>query len=331
MQIDFAAALALYARLPAPLRLATFSPHYVATDASRAPDIEPSYWCYQEGAFFWYHGFHLTVLPDVDGFDIQSPYGYGGPMANTKDPEFLERAWHAYAGWARTSGVAAEFVRFHPLAQNDQFYRGQVEEDRQTVWVDLEADDLFAGYKTRVRTAIRKAEKSGMKFNWAARDDIPSRFATFYRAAMDAISASSFYFFDDDYFRRMAEWPEVRLGVCSLDDEWLSAGLFLYGAESIEYHLAASSGLGKQLSASNLLLHEVGVSAKAESYLRLYLGGGTDRRPNNPLLFYKSGFSTRRAPFKVGTFCHDSGRYDELKRRWPDRYTANPDKLLFYR
>jgi Acetyltransferase (GNAT) domain len=331
MRIDIAAARALYARLPHSLRLATLSPDYVEVDASRSAEIQPAYWCYQEADSFWCHGFHLAVLPAVGGFDIQSPYGYGGPVANSEDAGFLARAWNAYVDWAREAGVAAEFIRFHPLAQNTRFYGGCIEEDRQTVWVNLQTDDPSAEYQTRVRTAIRKAQKSGIKFECAGSDEIVSRFAMFYRAGMTAISASPFYLFDDAYFDQIARWPASRLSVCTFKGEWLSAGLFLYGDDCVEYHLAASSDAGKRLSASNLLLHEVALSAKAEGYLRLYLGGGSDPQPDNPLYFYKAGFSRNRAPFSVGTFCHDAARYEVLKKRWPDSYAAKPDRLLFYR
>jgi hypothetical protein len=331
MRIEIDAARALCAELPASLRLATLSPDYVEADATRSPELRPIYWSYQEGDLYWYHGFHLTPLPEVPGFDIQSPYGYGGPVANTEDPGFLARAWGAYVETARAQGIAAEFIRFHPLAKNARFYGGTVEEDRQTVWVDLELDDLFGSYLTRVRTAIRKAQKAGVQFRWLDNNEIISRFAPFYRTGMAAISASPFYFFEDAYFSRLARLATTRLAVCTLGDEWLSAGLFLCQGDCIEYHLAASNELGKRVSASNLLLHEVALSAKREGYLRLYLGGGTDQRPDNALYFFKAGYSARRAPFSVGTLCHDFVRYEALKTRWADRYAANPDRIMFYR
>jgi hypothetical protein len=331
MRIDAAAAAIFYARLPASMRLPTLSPAYVEADAVRSAEIRPIYWCYQEGDVFWYHGFHLTPLPDVPGFDIQSPYGYGGPLANSEDTGFLERAWAAYVEAARAQGIAAEFIRFHPLARNIRFYGGQIEEDRSTVWVDLTVSDILATYQTRTRTAVRKAQRAGIRFHWAETREIVSRFAGFYREGMAAISASPFYFFDDLYFARIAGIPGTRLGVCSLDDEWLAAGLFLHDGGCVEYHLAASSEAGKRLSASNLLLHEVAVSSQCDGFVRLYLGGGTDQQPDNSLLFFKSGFSPLRAPFSVGTFRHDAALYEELKLRWADLYARNPDKVMFYR
>jgi hypothetical protein len=331
MRIDAAAAADLFSRLPPSMQLPTLSPAYAEADACRSTEVQPVYWSYQEGHSFWYHGFHLTPLPDTDGFDIQSPYGYGGPLANSEDHGFLGRAWAAYTESARSQGVAAEFIRLHPLARNARFYGGLIEEDRLTVWIDLTVPDLLASYQTRARTAVRKSQRAGIRFHWAENDQIVSRFSNFYRAGMAAISATPFYFFDDFYFARIARMPSTRLAVCSLDDEWLAAGLFLHDGDCVEYHLAASNETGKRLSASNLLLHEVALSSRREGYLRLYLGGGTDSRPDNPLLFFKSGFSALRETFSVGTFLHDTSLYEKLRRRWADLYVRNPDKVMFYR
>jgi hypothetical protein len=330
MRIDAAAAAALYDQLPASMRLPTLSPAYVDADASRS-DLQPVYWSYQEGHSFWYHGFHLSPLPDVDGFDIQSPYGYGGPISNSEDPCFLGRAWAAYTEAVRSQGVAAEFIRFHPLARNARFYGGRIAEDRLTVWIDLTIPDLLGSYQTRARTAVRKSEKAGVRFYWGENEQIVTHFSDFYRAGMASISATKFYFFEDGYFAEIARMSGTRLAICSLDGEWLAAGLFLHDGNSVEYHLAASSETGKRLSASNLLLHEVALSSQREGYLRLYLGGGTDSQPDNSLLFFKSGFSELRETFSVGTFVHDTSLYEQLRRRWADLYVSNPDKVMFYR
>jgi hypothetical protein len=331
MKIDLRTAQALYADLPRDLQLATLSPDYVEADASRARDLESVYWCYQEGDSFWYHGFHLSPLPDVDGFDIQSPYGYGGPLANSSDEEFLTRAWAAYASAARAQKVAAEFVRLHPLANNGRFYRGRIADDRDTVWMDLETDAIPSGYQTRVRTAVRKAAGAGLRVSWGRNSEIAGEFARFYREGMSALSASSFYFFDDRYFEELANIGSLRLAICTLDGTWLSAALFLMGAECVEYHLAASSPEGKRLNASNLLLHETAEACKAMGYRKLYLGGGTDSRADNSLLFFKSGFSKKRETFQVGWIIHDATVYSELQTRWRHRLEANPNKVMFYR
>jgi len=331
MKIDVGVARTLFGRLARQLRLASLSPDYVLADAQRMSGAQPLFWCYEEGERFWYHGFHLTPLPDVDGFDIQSPYGYGGPLANTAEGGFLSRAWRAYCNMATATGVAAEFVRFHPLACNADFFGGSIVENRQTVWIDLTVGDLFSQYQGRNRTTIRKAQAAGVRFEWQDAPAQAGRFGEFYRAGMAAIGAAPFYHFPDEYFSAIAAWPCARLGVCLLDGEWLSAGLFLQGAGCVEYHLAASNGTGKRLGAGSLLLHAAAMSTRDDGFRRLYLGGGTDCSPANPLYFFKSGFSPHRAPFYVGTHCHDPARHELLRRRWPHLHRANSERLLFYR
>ena len=49
-------------------------------------------------------------------YDIQSPYGYGGPVVNEagEDKTFLRDAWQYFSDWCDRTGVVGEFCRFHP-------------------------------------------------------------------------------------------------------------------------------------------------------------------------------------------------------------------------
>src|ERR1041385_4589607 len=47
--------------------------------------------------------------------DAISPYGYGGPLANTEDAAFLSAAVDALVAGLRERGVVSAFVRLHPL------------------------------------------------------------------------------------------------------------------------------------------------------------------------------------------------------------------------
>ena len=47
-------------------------------------------------------------------YDIETVYGYSGPLATNNNPEFLERAWKSFSVWCANEHVVAEFIRFHP-------------------------------------------------------------------------------------------------------------------------------------------------------------------------------------------------------------------------
>ena len=324
-------AQALFERLPPETRLFTLSPVYAAADSARDASLETIYLGYREGDSFWLHCAHRGRIPTGQLFDLQSPYGYGGPVANTDDREFLARVWADYANWCRQNRILAEFVRFHPLAANWRFYGGVIRNDRDTVAIQLDADNaLMAGYQPRCRTAIRKAIAARIAARWRDLADNVPQFGDFYRKGMAAIGAKDFYSFGDDYFSTLAGISGVRLLTCELDGEWLAAGIFLRGAASLEYHLSAATDLGRKLSCTNLLLHSAAEWARTEGLTWLYLGGGTDRRTDNPLLFFKAGFSNCRFLFRVGFAIHDRDEYESLRSRHCGPVEPLP-RILFYR
>ncbi len=319
-----------YASLAPERRLATLSPDYVIADALRDPALHPCFFGYREGGQFWLHGVHRSAVPGFDFLDQQSPYGYGGPSSNADSREFLARAWQAYVSMCRDEGVLAEFVRFHPMGSSIAAYGGVVREDRQTVVLDVQAADLRASYSGRCRTAIRKAEQGGLTVRLASPECIGRHFPDFYRAGMRAIGADAFFAFNDAYFEYFEKWSGVQLLVCELNGEWLAAGLFLTQGAVMEYHLSASTALGRKHAAANLLLDAAAHEARRRGCTDLYLGGGTDGRADNALLSFKGSFSRGRRPFSIGFTAFSPQRYDALKDAFV-REGKSAHRFLFYR
>lgn len=329
-QLDNAQARLMFERLPNSQRLFTLSPEYVLADELRDEELQTVFLSYQEGDAFWLHGLHKASIPGTSYFDLQSPYGYGGPVTNNTDKNFLARAWAEHARWCHQEGILAEFVRFHPMADNWKFYGGDSKVDRLTVALSLEGEDITASYQTRVRTAIRKATRGGVTTRWERASVHFERFAQFYRQAMKDIGADEYYLFSDPYFCALATSQNSWLGICQQGGSWLAAGLFLASGDVLEYHLSATTQVGKSIGATNLLLHSAAEWAKKTRFRWLYLGGGTDAREDNPLLFFKAGFSQSRKPFRIGHFVHMRPEYNRLKAEFLTINCVN-SRVLFYR
>lgn len=330
MQVSFDAALASFHHLPAARQAPSLHPAYVQADAARS-GLTPVFFVHQSGDNFFYHAFHLAVIPGTAYWDIQSPYGYGGPVANSDDPVFLAESWQAYSNWCREHQVLVEFVRFHPLLENWRFFSGEAMSDRETVWVDLKLPDLLASYEVRARTAIRKAIKQGLCVEWWAAERFHKSFQPLYSATMEGLKANGFYFFPPEYFSRLAQWDDARYAVSLHEGEVVAAAIFLQGPNILEYHLSAANGVGKKLGATNLLLHEAGLYGQQVGCSRLHLGGGANADANNSLLFFKSGFSDRRASFKIGRKIHHPEAYLEMKSQWQAKTGRDSNRVLFYR
>lgn len=307
-------------------------PFYIIADSKRDANLSPHFFLFKEGAEVFYYAFHLSPVPgETDLFDIQSPYGYGGPISTTGNEDFLHSAWKDFSQWCKGNNVLAEFVRFHPFLENYRIFPGETVYDRDVVCINLTPPDIFKAYSPRARTAIRKAQKNGLEVEWYSGKQFLPIFRDIYLDRMQKINADHFYFFSDAYFHELMNWNHSHLTICSLNGEPLAAAIFLSGNAQMEYHLSAATSEGKALSATNLIIHEAAIRAKILGCTQLNLGGGTDSSTDNPLFCFKSSFSTLRAPFYIGKRVHMEHRYQALKFLWKKENRPLSNRILFYR
>jgi hypothetical protein len=328
--LSTADAQARFERLPPDLQIASLSPVFAAADARRDPQLRCVHAGLNGGDGEWLHSVHLRPLAGAAGqWGATSPYGYGGPVTTVTDPTVLAQTWSAWQDWCRQGHVLAEFCRFHPQLPNaTRAFGGVTRENRQTVSVDLSASDLAAGFNSLTRRKIRRAREAGALARWTQQPADWAAFSAFYRAAMQDMQASAFYFFSNAYFEALSKLASTHLLVCERDGRWLSAGVYLLGAGVIEYHLGASNPQGKAVGTPSLLQAEAAAWGRAQGARSLYLGGGTDPSPDNPLLFYKLGFSRRTLPFSVGEAIHDDNRYWAAAARLGFDRAHPPTRLL---
>jgi Acetyltransferase (GNAT) domain len=324
-------ARATFAALPRALQAPSYHPDYVCADALRDKNLNPSFFLFEESGELFYHAFHVARVPGRDCFDIQSPYGYGGPVANSPKKVFLSRAWEAYFDWCHDRRILAEFIRFHPLLQNWDFYWGEVFDDRQTVWLDLTADNLLNSYHQLRRRNIQNAKRNELRVSWVTKDLFLQDFRPLYDAMLQKKAAGSFYYFNSNYYRALLDCEFAHGAVCLKNDKPIAAALFVAYGEIMEYHLGTSSDEGQRLGAMTLLLHEAALLAQSQGRKYYHLGGGTDRTPENSLLFFKSSFSDLRGQFKIGRYVHEAQPYAELKQEWERQHGKAAQQVLFYR
>ena len=84
-----------------------------------------------------------------------------GPICNTSDKSFLNIVTNDYENWCVNNNIVAEFLRFHPLIKNYNYYFSNVKFNRSTVSINLDLD-LFGQYKQRQRSYIRNCIKKNI-------------------------------------------------------------------------------------------------------------------------------------------------------------------------
>ena len=275
-------------------------------------------------------------------FDFETPYGYGGPISNTKDNEWNEKAIKEIINFFSSENYLAGFVRFHPLLKNVEFCKNifKVIYDRKTIAINtsVDEDEIWMNQiSSKNRNMIRKAEKNGLTFERDNEFKYMEVFKTLYNSTMSRLDADDFYYFDDRYFKQFMDFfkGNAFLGCIKKDNEIISAALFMYDNVWGLYHLAGSNREYSSLGTNNLLLWKVAFEMHKEGVKEFHLGGGTNGDEENSLFKFKHAFSTNVKQFAIGKMIFNKEAYDEVCVEWelqnPEKAEKYKNHLLKYR
>ena len=284
----------------------------------------------------------IRPLPDDIGappgwHDAASPYGYPGPIATQPfDRDWIEQSLRRFQALARENRILTAFLRLHPLrgippetiaACGSTVHHGDV------VYVDLTRtpDQIWADTCTNHRRNIKRMLEAGFSEtidDWSAY----SAFAALYRATMDRVNASPFYFFTDAYFHDLRATLPTQLHLFTIREphgEIAAAGLFTNTNGIVEYHLSGTAAAFRQHAPSKLMLDAVRRWAKTTGAAVMNFGGGTGGQVNS-LFEFKTGFSRLRAPFHTVRMIFDAPLYAALTTNASERNGLTPSVDGFF-
>jgi hypothetical protein len=254
----------------------------------------------------------LRPIAETGLFDLETPHGYGGPVAPTL--EALQAGLGQWRARQKAAGHVCEFVRFHPLFAPELAAAGfdHLALDRQTVIVDLRdgAKARWSRYTKTVRNVLRRAAER-LEVTELAPQDWPV-FRDLYHAGLAANRASPRYYYSDDQYRDLlaAEWSTTY--VARRDGQPVAASVFLRGPALGHYHLSGQTERGRDENASYLLIDHAAERLTEAGIPWLHLGGGRTAAPDDALFLFKSRFSDQRVPFYVGGLIFDRSAFDRL-------------------
>ncbi|MBU6402083.1 MAG: GNAT family N-acetyltransferase [Verrucomicrobia bacterium] len=274
--------------------------------------------------------------------DIQTPYGYGGPVVNDAGEEegFLNASWAAFGDWCRQSDIIAEFIRFHPLLRNERWASAstRILFNRRTVFLDLQsypadfhAKSCFQNHRQTVHRAIR----AGATTEKVPADQGLAWFGPKYAETQNALGAGAETRFSPAYFASLARDLGAKVSLWSARHTSGAMARAILELESDVFshgHLMAFGEASALAGASNLLLHRIALDAAERGLRMMHIGGGRARGDEDALFKFKSRVAPGRAEFRIGTCCHQPERFEQLRRGWvAQRGPAPTDRFLFYR
>jgi len=272
-----------------------------------------------------------NVIMDRPLSDLECAYGYGGYVTNA-DHHFVMNAMEAYTEECVRRNVVAEFIRFHPFNDFSKNYSNLFDFfflDRYTVYVDLtmSREERWRQYDTNTRNIIRKASK---QLTFEETRDVSS-FVSMYHETMLRNNADSFYFFSEEYFRRMLTLQGSQLFSVSLDGMPICSSFVLLGSEIAHYHLSASLKEYMKYNANYFLLDSAFDFARGMGMKYFHLGGGRSNKEDDSLYLFKRKFSKKTLPFFVAGKVFMKEDYDRLCELWSSQVDRKVNYFLKYR
>ena len=274
---------------------------------------------------------------DKEYYDIQGAYGYNGLIASSDDDGFLADFWEEFDAYCQENDIVAEFMRFHPLLNNQRLASPQMKiyYSRHTVALDLTDDDIWMHQiSSKNRNMIRKAEKEGVTI---VESDDYETFRKLYDGTMSDLHAEDFYFFPPSYYEEYKQTFKDKSLLCLaiLDGKVIAGSMFMFSDDYAHYHLSARDREYSRYAANNLILWYGIQKAKERGCKWFHFGGGTTGDDDDSLLKFKKEFSKTLCEFWIGKRVHNQAVYNQIVEQWktkhPESYEHNRVKLLGYR
>ena len=334
-------------QLPPERRDVYFQPEYVQAYVD-SEDIKACCVLCKSGAAIFMYPFLMSSIEQDDSSpgkgelqDIQSAYGYGGPVVNVEgeDLQFLLQVWNRFSKWCEEEQIVTEFIRFHPLLDNVKWASDSMKtfEDRMTIPIMLDSyEDVLrnTSYYRAHRQMLNKADRMGFSFHvLPARTEL-SWFVPMYQKTQEFLQAGNETQFGMEYFKALTDGlgESAWLGVIKQSDEITAAALVLEGPVYLHSHLMGYRRDIKTAGMTNLLYHGIAQEGAKRGRSILHMGGGLSSSEEDSLFRFKKSLSPERSMFCLGTLCHDQARYDELGREWERKNGPRPQNYFqFYR
>ena len=266
-------------------------------------------------------------LPREKYFDWNTPYGYGGPISNVdnlseKEQDNFKKELYKLA---KNRNVVSQFIRFHPLLQNQTVCSYVIENEyiKDTIYINLDTDDdLMVQMDTKNRNLIRKAIKNNVVIKHDGGEHI-EEFIKIYNETMDRDNARNFYYFPKSYYEFMKKnmADETEFFYAYKDDKMIAASIFFYNDKYMHYHLSGSLTESRTFAPTNLLLYSAANWGREKGIKALHLGGGVGIEDG--LFHFKKQFNKNgRIRFYIGRNIFMPDKYQELLTK---RNEINPE------
>lgn len=255
------------------------------------------------------------VLEKGKFYDWETPYGYGGPLADSEISIESQKLFNIeIQDYCAHYGVVTQFIRFHPLMKNYGVLPFVIESRylRDTIFIDTTSPELIlSNMDSKNRNMVLKAKRHGITIVKKEITEI-DEFIPMYVETMEKNGAEEYYVFDNTYFESLSAMKDNAFILYALyEDRPISGSIMYYNDRYMHYHLSGSYTEDRKYAPNNLLLYVAACWASEHGIGQFHLGGGMAL--DDSLFRFKKRFNKNgRASFVVGRTIFNQDVYERL-------------------
>lgn len=237
-------------------------------------------------------------------YDLATPYGYGGWLIEGEGDR--KDLFSTYEKWCYKNQIISEFVRFHPMLNNQE----GLEESYEviglggTIAMDLSSPEIiWENMTSKNRNKIRKAQKNGLQVYRAQNHEIYQVFKDIYDETMKKDQAEDYYYFAEEFYESVLEdlKNQAQIFYTKAEDGKIVAATIIIGANGmLNYHLSGSRTEYQKMAPTNLMLHEVALWGYENGYQSFHMGGGVGSAEDSLYSFKKSFYRGEPKRYYIG-------------------------------
>lgn len=271
---------------------------------------------------------------ETDYKDLTSVYGYPGPLFSTSDTVIQNALLNSLLEQISKLGYISIFSRLHPIINGDSLNFSVNLGD--VVYFDLtqSIEAIYASMRKVHRRDVRKLKQSDLvlKKHDHITDVGISEFKYIYDTTMDQLQARDYYYFDEEYYKRLVNSEEYSTSIYTVYSEGkaISSAMMIRTGHFGQYYLSGTLPDFYKENSTKLIL-ACTMEDMHQAGLKYFILGGGVGAEKDSLFDFKYGFGRNMAPFNVMKQILDQTKYEEfVKNHFEKLGIKNQDDIQFF-
>lgn len=277
----------------------------------------------------WAHIFQKSEINDkfikdknIKYYDIESPYGFYGPISNSEDKNFINQANNFFDQWCCKNNIIAEFIRFNPLLSNHNLRTTcDISVERKNLFFNLNNLDNHKNFKifnSKIMNQINNYKKYNLEIVESHKDSDYFDFIKIYLENMKNLKVHKFYEFNDKFYKELLKLIKKNgyLLICRSSSEVIGGTIILFDKINVYYFLSAINKDYKISGISNSLIYFAIQKTSDIKRKIFYLGGGNSSSSDDNLFKFKKKMSNEQCNFYIGKKIFIKSIYERVCRNW---------------